>query len=75
MATTAEGVETREQLALVEQIGCTEVQGFLFSRPVPGGEVLQACAALNQAMVTRAFAPAPGRKRQADARLDVALPN
>jgi diguanylate cyclase (GGDEF)-like protein len=35
MATTAEGVETSEQLAAVREQGCSEVQGFLFSRPLP----------------------------------------
>ena len=30
----AEGVETREQLALLEEMGCDQIQGFLFSRPV-----------------------------------------
>jgi diguanylate cyclase (GGDEF)-like protein/PAS domain S-box-containing protein len=35
MATTAEGVETPEQLAALALAGCTDVQGFLFSRPVP----------------------------------------
>jgi diguanylate cyclase (GGDEF)-like protein len=39
MATTAEGVETLEQFALVKQEGCTEAQGYLFSRPKPAGEV------------------------------------
>ena len=39
MATTAEGVETREQLALLTSAGCTEVQGYLFSPAVPSGEV------------------------------------
>ena len=39
MATTAEGVETREQLDLLVSAGCTEVQGYLFSPAVPGGEV------------------------------------
>ncbi len=33
MTTTAEGVETVEQLAQVRAEGCTEVQGYLFSRP------------------------------------------
>ncbi len=39
MATTAEGVETREQLDLLVNAGCTEVQGYLFSPAVPGDEV------------------------------------
>jgi EAL domain-containing protein (putative c-di-GMP-specific phosphodiesterase class I) len=39
IATTAEGVETEEQLARVRQEGCTEMQGFLFSPPVPVGEI------------------------------------
>jgi EAL domain-containing protein (putative c-di-GMP-specific phosphodiesterase class I) len=35
MSTTAEGIETEEQLAAVRAQGCTEVQGFLFSPPLP----------------------------------------
>lgn len=35
MATTAEGIETSEQLAVVRRIGCTEAQGFLLGRPLP----------------------------------------
>jgi EAL domain-containing protein (putative c-di-GMP-specific phosphodiesterase class I) len=35
MAITAEGVETRQQLETLERTGCTEIQGYLFSRPVP----------------------------------------
>jgi diguanylate cyclase (GGDEF)-like protein len=33
--TTAEGVETEEQFALVRAAGCNHVQGYLFGRPVP----------------------------------------
>jgi len=33
METTAEGIETAEQLDLVRQAGCTEAQGYYFSRP------------------------------------------
>jgi EAL domain-containing protein (putative c-di-GMP-specific phosphodiesterase class I) len=37
--TTAEGVETPEQLEIVRRAGCTEVQGYLISRPLPAGEL------------------------------------
>ncbi|MCJ2015506.1 EAL domain-containing protein [Methylobacterium sp. J-076] len=39
MTTTAEGVETEAQLARLRAEGCDEVQGYLFSRPVPIGGV------------------------------------
>ena len=35
IVTTAEGVETDEQLDLLRALGCTEMQGYLFSRPKP----------------------------------------
>ena len=36
----AEGVETAEQLALLKEYGCDEMQGFYFSRPRPAAEIL-----------------------------------
>jgi EAL domain-containing protein (putative c-di-GMP-specific phosphodiesterase class I) len=39
MTATAEGVETAEQLDKVTAEGCTEMQGYLFSRPLPAREV------------------------------------
>ena len=35
MVTTAEGIETPEQLGRLRAEGCTEVQGYLISRPTP----------------------------------------
>ena len=34
-----EGVENVGQLALLQEVGCHQVQGFLFSRPVTGAEL------------------------------------
>lgn len=39
VATVAEGVETMEQLACLRKEGCTQVQGFLFSRPAPADQI------------------------------------
>jgi diguanylate cyclase (GGDEF)-like protein len=44
MSTTAEGVETPEQLDRIRLEGCTEAQGYLFGRPSPGGEIYQLLA-------------------------------
>ena len=38
MATTAEGVETEVELAMVRQLGCRKVQGYYFGRPMPASE-------------------------------------
>jgi diguanylate cyclase (GGDEF)-like protein len=38
MSVVAEGVETHEQLAVLHQLGCPFMQGYLFSRPRPIGE-------------------------------------
>jgi len=35
MATTAEGVETEAEHRMVQDLGCTKVQGFYFGRPLP----------------------------------------
>ena len=39
LSVIAEGVETAEQLALLKQFGCDEIQGYFFSRPVPDTEL------------------------------------
>jgi diguanylate cyclase (GGDEF)-like protein len=39
MIATAEGVETDQQLEQVRILGCTEMQGYLFSRPLPAAEI------------------------------------
>ena len=39
MVSTAEGVETLQQLEKLQAVGCTEMQGHLFSRARPAGEI------------------------------------
>ena len=41
MTTTAEGIETAEQLELVRRAGCTEGQGYHFSRPCAAADVFR----------------------------------
>jgi diguanylate cyclase (GGDEF)-like protein/PAS domain S-box-containing protein len=40
MTATAEGVETTEQLEKVRALGCVEMQGYLFSRPLPLAQIM-----------------------------------
>ncbi|MEX0628175.1 MAG: EAL domain-containing protein, partial [Cucumibacter sp.] len=62
MTTTAEGIETEEQMRLVRAEGCEEAQGFLFSPPLPASAVaglLGADANLAQPRQRKAIAGKP----------------
>lgn len=39
MDVVAEGVETTEQLAILQTLRCNEIQGYLISRPVPANDM------------------------------------
>lgn len=41
MITTAEGVETAGQQEILRDLNCSQMQGFLFSRPRAGAEILK----------------------------------
>jgi diguanylate cyclase (GGDEF)-like protein/PAS domain S-box-containing protein len=41
MTTTAEGVETKQQMELLRALGCAEMQGYLFSQAKPAVEIKQ----------------------------------
>jgi predicted signal transduction protein with EAL and GGDEF domain len=50
MITTAEGVETEAQLSHLKQEGCTEVQGYLFSKPRPASELASLISTLEKGL-------------------------
>ncbi|GAC1341901.1 MAG: hypothetical protein NVSMB18_14930 [Acetobacteraceae bacterium] len=55
MTTTAEGIETQEQLSRLHGAGCTEGQGYLFGRPMPAADLRKklAIAASDQSGAVR----------------------
>ncbi|QOZ34230.1 EAL domain-containing protein [Bradyrhizobium sp. CCBAU 53421] len=44
MTTTAEGVETAQQQQLLRELGCSEMQGYLFSPPKPATQIRELLA-------------------------------
>lgn len=46
--TLVEGVETEEQKNLLEDLGCDLLQGYYFSRPVPGDEFIANVRSVNE---------------------------
>ena len=66
MTTTAEGVETEQQRQLLAALGCSEMQGYLFSPPKPAAEIRQLC------FLHRGRSEAPGpvpKRRQGSAKI------
>ncbi len=41
IATTAEGVETEAELAMIQQLGCNKIQGYYFGRPMVFADSLE----------------------------------
>ena len=64
IATTAEGVETLAQFDMIQAHGCNQVQGYLFSRPVPAESVAALLAGKLTVMPAEAWGEA--RKVAAD---------
>ena len=52
MYTLAEGVENKEQLQFLREIGCGKIQGYYFGRPLPYQETLSSCRGKNLSMET-----------------------
>ncbi len=64
MATVAEGVETDEQLARIAADGCTDVQGYLISRPMAPEQIDGFLSSRNETAACKA----PGRLARPDQR-------
>jgi diguanylate cyclase (GGDEF)-like protein len=63
MATTAEGVETEEQQRLLRALGCSEMQGYLFSAAKPADKVVELFALHRSRLAQRDGTE--GRRREA----------
>jgi EAL domain-containing protein (putative c-di-GMP-specific phosphodiesterase class I) len=59
MTTTAEGVETEQQRQMLRALGCSEMQGYLFSAAKPADEIKALFAAYRESL-----AVSPVRKRR-----------
>ncbi|HZG08252.1 MAG TPA: EAL domain-containing protein [Allosphingosinicella sp.] len=62
MDTTAEGAETLEELALIRSLGCSQVQGFLFGKAVPGAEAAALAATSRPTAEVVGFSRPPRHK-------------
>ncbi|MEH2527482.1 MULTISPECIES: bifunctional diguanylate cyclase/phosphodiesterase [unclassified Bradyrhizobium] len=62
MTTTAEGVETEQQRDLLRELGCSEMQGYLFSPPKPAAEIRPMLSAHRQEPA--AVRPSRARRRK-----------
>ncbi|MGY8634000.1 EAL domain-containing protein [Bradyrhizobium sp. 14AA] len=63
MTTTAEGVETEEQQRLLRALGCSEMQGYLFSAAKPADKMLELFALHRSRLAQRGGEE--GRRREA----------
>jgi diguanylate cyclase (GGDEF)-like protein len=63
MTTTAEGVETEQQRELLRALGCSEMQGYLFSSAQPADEIRQFLFSHREGAVGAEFDPPRKRRR------------
>jgi diguanylate cyclase (GGDEF)-like protein len=63
MTTTAEGVETKAQQELLRTLGCSEMQGYLFSPAKPSAEVRQLLISHRDRSSAAALPPVRKRRR------------
>lgn len=64
METTAEGVETHDELAMVRGLGCSHVQGYIYGKPMDLAEALALVHANGGKVVARGFKSARENRRR-----------
>jgi len=69
MDTTAEGVEAPAEVNLVRRLGCSQVQGFLFGRPMPAERALELALASRPTAELVGFARPPRHRLIRNGRL------
>lgn len=73
METTAEGVEIQDEIALIQQLGCSHIQGFVYGKPMWAEDVLEQLNAGGMAAASGHKVSRPPRVRVLRrARMDVA---
>jgi diguanylate cyclase (GGDEF)-like protein len=63
MTTTAEGVETKTQQELLRALGCSEMQGYLFSPPKPAADIRRLLLSCSERPAAVALAPVRKRRQ------------
>lgn len=48
LSVTAEGVENKEQLECLTRMGCDEIQGYYYSKPLPFEQLIDYCSRINE---------------------------
>lgn len=61
MEVVAEGVETEEQRALLQEFGCPVLQGYLFARPMPAQQLQDWIAQRGETAISAAPLPGAGQ--------------
>jgi diguanylate cyclase (GGDEF)-like protein len=64
MTTTAEGVETQGQLDQMRAEGCTEVQGYFYSKPKPAGELAKMISGFQKRVQAAGLVADSGKARE-----------
>src|SRR3546814_18663921 len=71
METTAEGVETHDDLALIRRLGCSHVQGYIYGRPMDLDGVLALIGEGGGRVVARGYQSAREPRRHILRRIEV----